>query len=66
MRRTLLSLGFAIGLVGLVTARDVDPELTEKALALNSITQKEATAKKLRELFRDKVGTKKLLTAALS
>ena len=40
MRRTLLSLGFAIGLVGLVTARDVDPELKEKALALNSITQK--------------------------
>ena len=64
MRRTLLSLGFAVALAGLVTARDVDPELKEKALALNTVTQKEATFKKLRELLRDKVGTKKLLTAA--
>lgn len=65
MLRTLLSVGlFGAALAGLAMAHDVDPALKEQALALNAITQDKAGEKKLRELFKDKPGTKKLVTAA--
>ncbi|MFO0937227.1 MAG: tetratricopeptide repeat protein [Gemmataceae bacterium] len=65
MLRTFLSLAIAFTACGFVSARDVDAALKEKALALNSVTKKDALDKKLKELIRDKSGTKKLLAAAL-
>lgn len=67
MVRTLLGLGlfatFSATML-VATAWDVDPALKEKALALNAITKTEKADEKLRELFRDKPGTKKLVSAA--
>jgi tetratricopeptide (TPR) repeat protein len=68
MVRSLLGIGLFAALTATMfaaSARDVDPALKEKALALNSITKDENADKKLRELFRDKPGTKKLVSAAL-
>ena len=70
MRRTLLAAGAFAALAFSVTtfaasAADIDPALKDKALALNAIAQDKDAEKKLRELFRDKPGTKKLVAAAL-
>jgi tetratricopeptide (TPR) repeat protein len=66
MRRLLPAL-FAVGAVlfiGHECRGDVDPALKEKVLALNALTKDEDADKKLKELLRDKPGTKKLVAAA--
>jgi tetratricopeptide (TPR) repeat protein len=67
MIRSLLGIGLFAALTATMfsaSARDVDPALKEKALALNAITQTKKAEEKLRELFRDKPGTRKLVAAA--